>query len=70
VVAIDAGGVRETVLPEQTGVLVPEGDTGALAQALRGDLTRFDPQAIRAHAQRFRPEVFRGRLRELVEELR
>jgi glycosyltransferase involved in cell wall biosynthesis len=70
VVAIDAGGVRETVLPEQTGVLVPGGDTGALAQALRGDLTRFDPQAIRAHAQRFRPEVFRGRLRELVEELR
>jgi glycosyltransferase involved in cell wall biosynthesis len=70
VVAVDAGGVRETVLPEQTGVLVPDGDRDALVRALRGDLTRFDPRAIREHARRFRPEVFRTRLREHVEELR
>jgi glycosyltransferase involved in cell wall biosynthesis len=70
VVAVDAGGVRETVVPEQTGVLVPADDPGALARALRGDLGRFDPHAIREHAQRFRPEVFRARLRELVEALR
>jgi glycosyltransferase involved in cell wall biosynthesis len=70
VVAIDAGGVRETVLPEQTGVLVPEGDRDALVRALRADLTRFDPRAIREHARRFRPEVFRARLREHVEQLR
>jgi glycosyltransferase involved in cell wall biosynthesis len=70
VVAIDAGGARETVLQGQTGLLVPDGDAGALARALRGDLTRFDPQEIRAHAQRFRPEAFRTRLREIVEATR
>lgn len=70
VVAIDAGGARETVLDGETGLLVPEGDRFALERALRSDLTRFDPQAIRAHAQRFRPDAFRMRLREIVEELR
>jgi glycosyltransferase involved in cell wall biosynthesis len=67
VIAVDAGGVRETVEPGRTGLLVPDGDSGALARALRGDLTRFDPDEIRAHAQRFRPEAFRSRLREIVE---
>jgi glycosyltransferase involved in cell wall biosynthesis len=70
VVAVDAGGVRETVLAGRTGVLVPDGDTEALAGALRGDLTRFDPLEIRAHAQRFRPESFHTRLREIVDEIR
>jgi glycosyltransferase involved in cell wall biosynthesis len=69
VVAIDAGGVRETVLDGETGVLVPDGDPEALARALRGDLTRFDPQEIQAQAQRFRPEAFRLRLRGIVDEL-
>jgi glycosyltransferase involved in cell wall biosynthesis len=67
VIAIDGGGVRETVDPGRTGLLVPDGDSGALARALRGDLTRFDPGEIRAHAQRFSPEAFRARLREIVE---
>jgi glycosyltransferase involved in cell wall biosynthesis len=70
VVAIDAGGVRETVLDGETGVLVPDGEPDALARPLRGDLTRFDPQAIQAHAQRFRPEAFRSRLRAIVDDLR
>jgi glycosyltransferase involved in cell wall biosynthesis len=66
VVAVDAGGARETVVPGRTGVLVPDGDVGALARALRSDLTRFDPHDIRAHAQRFARPVFQARLRELV----
>ena len=70
VVAIDAGGARETVLADRTGLLVPDGDPGALTRALRSDLTRFDPHEIQAHAQRFRPEAFRVRLREIVESMR
>jgi glycosyltransferase involved in cell wall biosynthesis len=66
VVAVDAGGARETVVPGRTGLLAPEGDAGALARALREDLTRFDPHDIRAHALRFSPSVFQARLREIV----
>ena len=66
VIAVDAGGARETVVPGRTGLLVPEGDVGALARALREDLTAFDPQDVRAHAQRFSTAVFRARMSEIV----
>ena len=66
VVAVDAGGARETVVPGRTGLLVRDGDPGALARALREGFTRFDPQDIRAHAQRFSRQAFQGRLREIV----
>ncbi len=67
VVAIDAGGVRETVVPGRTGVLVPPGESSALAEALRDvDFTRFDPQVIREHAQSFSAENFRRNLKAAV----
>jgi glycosyltransferase involved in cell wall biosynthesis len=66
VIAVDAGGARETVVPGRTGLLVPDGDAAALARALREDLTAFDPQDIRAHAQHFSTAVFRARMREIV----
>jgi glycosyltransferase involved in cell wall biosynthesis len=68
VVAVDAGGARETVVPGRTGLLVPETDPQGLARALREDLSRFDPDDIRAHAQRFSRLRFQARLRELVKE--
>jgi glycosyltransferase involved in cell wall biosynthesis len=68
VVAVDAGGARETVVPGRTGMLVPNGDAGGLARALGGDLTRFDPGEIRAQAERFSHAVFAARMREIVEE--
>jgi glycosyltransferase involved in cell wall biosynthesis len=68
VIAVDAGGARETVVPGRTGRLVPDGDAAALAGALREDLTRFDPHDIRAHAQRFSRPRFQARLREIVAE--
>ena len=68
VVALDAGGARETVVPGRTGLLVAEGDPGGLARALREDLARFDPADIRNHAQRFSRARFQARLRELVDE--
>jgi glycosyltransferase involved in cell wall biosynthesis len=66
VVAVDAGGTRETVVPGRTGLLVPDGDRAALARALREDLTGFDTHDIREHARRFAPEVFRAHLKEIV----
>jgi glycosyltransferase involved in cell wall biosynthesis len=67
VVGIDAGGVQETVVHGRTGLLVPSGDGDGLVRALREDLTRFDPGAIRDHAQRFSRAAFQARLREIVE---
>jgi glycosyltransferase involved in cell wall biosynthesis len=70
VVALDAGGTRETVLPGRTGVLVSASEPSALERALRGDLGRFDPHEIRANSLRFSSAAFRGRLREIVEATR
>lgn len=67
VIAVNAGGARETVVHRRTGLLVPGDDPGALARALREDLTTFDSRDIRAHAERFSRPVFQARLREIVE---
>ena len=60
VVGIDAGGLRETVVPGETGVLVPEDDVDAMAQALaHTDFTRFDSARVRRNAERFSADEFR-----------
>ncbi len=70
VVAVDAGGARETVLDGR--------HRAARARRRRrrrwrarcaSDLTRFDPDAIREHAQASRRERFQARLREIVAEV-
>ncbi|MBI5465706.1 MAG: glycosyltransferase [Candidatus Kerfeldbacteria bacterium] len=54
VIAYDAGGARETVLPEVTGKLFREQSWEALADAvIRFRYAKFDPPTIQAHAQRF-----------------
>jgi glycosyltransferase involved in cell wall biosynthesis len=68
VIAVDAGGARETVVHGRTGLLVAESDPEGLARALREDLTRFDSNEIRAHAQRFSVARSQARLREIVAE--
>ena len=67
VVALDAGGARETVVDGETGLLVDSEDPGALARALREDFSSFDPEAIRAHAMRFGRSAFQSRMSEVVE---
>jgi glycosyltransferase involved in cell wall biosynthesis len=70
VVAVDAGGVRETVVDGETGVLVPVGDADALTEALREtDFTDFSPHAIRQHALEFSSDAFKRRLSAEVERL-
>ena len=63
VVGVDAGGLTETVLPAETGVLVPDGDVDALAEALaHTDFTRFDGDRIRRNAERFSKAAFQRAL--------
>ena len=69
VVGAEGGGLRETVEPHATGLLVAPDNASALARALREDFARFDPQYIRSHAQRFARPVFQARMREIVEEI-
>jgi glycosyltransferase involved in cell wall biosynthesis len=70
VLAADAGGVRETVVDGQTGVLVAPDDVEALAEAMRSTAWEsFDPQRIHRHAQRFSRAEFKRRFESEVTRL-
>jgi glycosyltransferase involved in cell wall biosynthesis len=59
VLAGAAGGVLETVVDGETGVLVPEGNVDAFAEVLADDaLDRFSVDAMTANAQRFSIAAF------------
>jgi len=60
VVATDHGGARETVLPGETGWLVPPGDAEALAGAVAAalDLTEAQRQVLGGQARRHILEKF------------
>jgi len=68
VLAANAGGVRETVVPGETGVLVEPGDVHELAEAMREtDWTGFDSGRVRSNARRFSPGAFKARMQAEVE---
>ncbi|GAB4063499.1 glycosyltransferase [Angustibacter speluncae] len=73
VVAVDAGGARDSVRPGETGVLVPQARRGTEeVERWAGALTdvpadRFDPAAARANAESFSRSVFRDRMAAVVE---
>lgn len=71
VLGVGRGGLCETVLDGESGVLV-EGEAAAdLAAPLREvDFTGFDPAAIAAHAEEFSAASFRRRFKALVESYR
>jgi glycosyltransferase involved in cell wall biosynthesis len=70
VLAIDAGGTRETVVPGETGILVDVGTVEDFAEAMREvDFTTFDPEGISLHAQAFSSESFQERLVSEVDRL-
>ena len=70
VVAVDAGGARESVIPGETGVLVEPENVDALAEALKHtDFDRFSPTRIKAHADQFSTAAFQERFRAEVARL-
>jgi glycosyltransferase involved in cell wall biosynthesis len=70
VVAADGGGARETVVPGDTGVLVPPGDVDAMAEALREtDFEAFDSTRLRDHASTFSKAAFQAKLVNAVRDL-
>ena len=71
VLAVDAGGARETVVEGRTGSFVAPGDADAMARAMtRVDWDGFDADAAVANAHRFSRETFQERLRLEVERVR
>jgi glycosyltransferase involved in cell wall biosynthesis len=69
VVALGRGGATETVLPDETGILVDEPTIPAFADAIARVLARrFDAGAIRQHAERFSRARFGNEMAALVEE--
>lgn len=70
VVATTVGGIPEQLEEGVNGLLVPPGDAGALAQALRAALDReWDEAAIRATSERFWWSRLAPRLAALYEDL-
>lgn len=71
VVAIDQGGVRETVIDGKTGLLVDGEGAASLAEPLADvDLRSFDPEVIRSHAQTFSAASFRDRFKTAIDAYR
>jgi glycosyltransferase involved in cell wall biosynthesis len=69
VIALDAGGVRESVEPGVTGVFYEDNNAEALAEAVLGfDALAIDPEACRAAAERFSVRHFQDRLAAIVAE--
>jgi glycosyltransferase involved in cell wall biosynthesis len=69
VVALARGGAIETVLPDETGLLVEEPAPEAFADAIATALDRpFDVAGIRRHAERFSRERFGNEMEAIVGE--
>jgi len=68
VIALNEGGVRETVVEGETGVFFERPEPASLVEAVRGfDPLAVDPQACVDNAARFDVSHFRHGLRALVE---
>ncbi len=71
VVALGRGGAVETVVPDETGLLVDEPTPAAFAEAIaRAMDRRFDSDAIRRHAERFSRARFADEIEAIVNETR
>jgi glycosyltransferase involved in cell wall biosynthesis len=70
VIAYGAGGVRDSVLDGETGLLYPDPGVEDLCGAIEAfESMRFNEQAMRENARRFTPERFREEFAALIEGL-
>jgi hypothetical protein len=71
VIALDEGGVRETVLDGLTGTFFAGNDPAALAAAVAGfDVDAVDPQVCVDNAERYDEAHFRHGIRAIVDRAR
>jgi len=69
VIALAQGGVLETVIDGETGILFKEQTKGALIEAIKkAKSKRFDSQTIRRQAAKFDTKVFNDKITRFVEE--
>lgn len=67
VIAFNRGGIRDTVMPERTGILFPDQTAEALMRAIeQSESMTWDSVAIRQHAQQFNPDRFREQFLSVV----
>ena len=67
VIAYGAGGVRDTVVENETGVFHAEQTVTSVASAiLQAESMRFDEYRLRANARRFGPARFRAELTDVL----
>lgn len=67
VIAYGAGGVLESIVPDQTGVFFADQHTAALQKAmLRFEDMRFEHALIRRNAQRFDLGIFKGKIKTII----
>ncbi len=70
VVALGRGGALDTVVPDVTGILVPDTSVDRLAAGYRAVLDRpWDSHVIRAHAERFSRRAFTEGVTRAADEL-
>lgn len=67
VIAYGRGGIRDTVIPDQTGVWFDEQTVEQVVDAIaRAEHVSWDPDHIRQNAERFRPQYFRQGIQDLI----
>lgn len=70
VIAYHRGGIRDSIIPEETGLFFDEQSAGALVDAVERFerwLPHFNPAAAQFNAARFAPEHFDAKMRAIVD---
>ena len=68
VIAFKAGGAKEMVKENITGMFFNEQTADSLMEALKNfDVTKFDPLKLREHAEKFSKKFFQQKIKNFVD---